>query len=59
MISTEYIGSIVIVLVSILHALGIDVASEAIQGLVVGAIALFVAIRRHRRGDINALGVRI
>jgi hypothetical protein len=56
--SNEYIGSVAIVAVSILKLFGIEVANDAVSGLVVGVVALWVAFRRYQRGDITPLGVR-
>lgn len=56
--SQEYIGAIVIAIVGGLQLFGIQVANEAITGLVVGIIAIYVAFRRHQKGDISIVGVR-
>lgn len=56
--SQEYIGALVILIVSVLKIFGIEVASDVVTSLVVGLLALWVAIRRHARGDINIVGAR-
>ena len=55
-ISTEYLGAVVILIASVLKMFGIEMESDAIQGLILGAVALFVAVRRKMRGDIDVLG---
>ena len=56
MISKEYTGAIAILLVSVLKIFGIELENDVVSGLVVGAIALFVAISRKAKGDIDVLG---
>lgn len=56
--SQEYVASIVLILYSILQAFGIVVEKETFEGLVVGIIALWIAIRRHSKGDISIAGIR-
>lgn len=56
--SQEYIGSIVLVIVGILKAFGIEIASDAISGIITGSIAVYIAIRRYQKGDITPLGAR-
>ena len=56
--SQEYIAAIVIILVSLLKVFGIEIGSDVITGIVTGVLALWVAIKRHARGDITPLGVR-
>ena len=58
-ISHEYIAAIVLVLGSLLKLFGIaEIGNETIEGIVAGAIALWIAIRRKQKGDINLLGVK-
>ncbi len=57
--SHEYIGAIVILIVSILKVLKIEVASDAITGLVTGLVAVWIAFRRHQKGDITIAGMRV
>lgn len=54
--ATDYIGAIVLVIVGVLHAFGINVANDAITGIITGAIALWIAIKRHQQGDITIAG---
>jgi len=56
--SQEYIGAVVLILVGIAQAFGIVVEQEAIMGIVTGVVALWVAIRRYKKGDISVGGVR-
>lgn len=56
--SQEYAGALAIMLVSILKIFHIEIANDVIAGLVTGAIALWVAIRRYQRGDITVVGSR-
>ncbi len=57
--SHEYIVSIVLVVGSALKIFGVEIESEALEGLVAGLAALYIAYRRLQKGDINALGARI
>ena len=57
--SQEYVGAIVIFVVGVLQAFGVQVASDAINGIVVGVVALYVAFRRHSKGDITVVGKRV
>ena len=56
--SQEYIGAIVIVLVSVLKMFGIEIASDALTGLLTGVVAIWIAVRRYQKKDITLLGVR-
>ena len=56
--SQEYVGAIAIVLVSILKIFHIEIANDAIAGLITGGIAIFVAYRRYQKGDISLGGVK-
>jgi len=56
--SQEYIAAIVLIVGALLKIFGIDVANDAIQGIVVGGLALWIAIRRHSKGDITMAGFR-
>lgn len=56
--SQEYLSALVIVIVSVLKIFGIEVASDAITGILTGALALWVAIRRYKKGDITIAGYR-
>lgn len=59
MLSNEYIGSLAIVVVSILKLFKVEIASDQVQGLIVGVIALWVAFKRYQKGDINVLGRKV
>ncbi len=58
MLSQEYIGAIAILLVSVLHMFHIEVGNDAVSGLLAGGIALWIAIRRHGKGDITVAGIK-
>jgi len=58
MISQEYIAAIVLMLVSAFKIFGMEIENEVLAGLVTGALALWIAIRRKSKGDINALGFK-
>jgi diacylglycerol kinase len=57
-ISREYILAIVLVIGSILKAFGIEVENSAIEGIIVGVIAVVMAVIRYRKGDISLGGVK-
>lgn len=57
--SNEYISAIVILIVTILKALNIEVASDAVSGLVTGVLAIWIAYKRYSKGDITVLGKRL
>lgn len=57
-VSQQYIGSIVILLISLLKVFNIDVANEELTAIITGGIALWVAIKRFRKGDITMGGVK-
>ena len=57
-VSTEYILAIVLILGSILKIFKIEIDNSALEGLVAGVIALWIAIRRFKKGDIELSGVR-
>jgi hypothetical protein len=56
--SQEYISAIVILLVAVLKLVGINVANDAITGIVTGVLAVWIAYRRYQKGDITVGGVR-
>jgi hypothetical protein len=56
--SQEYIAAVVILIVSVLKIFKIEVATEAITGIVTGALAIWIAYRRYSKGDINIVGAR-
>ena len=56
--SNEYIGSLVILLMSVLKIFNINLASDEVTAIVTGAVALWVAFKRFQRGDIKLSGVR-
>lgn len=56
--SQEYIGALAILLVSALKILGVNIGNEEVTTIVTGVVALWVAIRRYKRGDITMGGTR-
>ena len=57
--SSEYVSAIVLVVAAILKIFGIyELPSGTLEGVVGGVIALFIAIKRHARGDITIVGSR-
>lgn len=57
--SKEYILAIVLVLGSVLKSFGIEIESTVLEGIIVGMIAIIMAILRYRKGDINLVGAKI
>ena len=56
--SHEYTAALVILIVSVLKAFKIEIASEAITGIVTGVLAVWIAVRRYKKGDITIVGGR-
>ena len=56
--SQEYLLALVLVLGSILKAFGIEIENDVLEGIIAGGVALWIAIRRYQKGDINLGGVR-
>ena len=54
--SKEYTSALAILLVTVLKMFGIEISNETITSLLVSGLAIYVAFRRHQRGDINAFG---
>lgn len=57
--SQEYLGAVVILLISVLKLFGIELGNEEVTTIVAGLVALYVAFRRFKKGDITPLGARI
>lgn len=57
--SQEYSASLVILLMSVLKLLKVDIAESEVTAIVTGLLALWVAIRRFNKGDINIFGARV
>lgn len=58
MISHEYVLAVVLLLGSVLKIFGIELENSILEGLIAGAAALWIAIRRKAKGDITILGAR-
>ena len=52
--SHEYTAALVILIVSVLKAFKIEIASEAFTGIVTGVLAVWIAVRRFKKGDIRS-----
>jgi len=42
----------------LLKVFGVEFESGVLEGLVVGVLALWIAINRYQRGDINIVGAK-
>lgn len=56
--SQEYTLAIVVVIGAGLKLAGIEIENGIIEGLVAGVIGIWIAIRRHAKGDITVAGFR-
>ena len=56
--SKEYIAAIVLLLGAVLKGSGIEIPNGTVEAVVAGAIALFIAISRYKKGDINIAGFK-
>lgn len=56
--SQQYIGSLVILLVSVLKIFKIELGNDEVTAIVTGIVAIWVAIRRYQQGDITVVGAR-
>jgi hypothetical protein len=54
--SREYIVSIALLVAALLKVFGIQMESGVLEGLIAGVAALYLAIRRYKRGDITIVG---
>ena len=57
--SQEYIGALALVIVSVLKIFGVEIANDAITGIITGVIAIYIAFRRLKKGDITPLGRKV
>jgi uncharacterized membrane protein len=55
---TTYLSAIVILVVAVLNAFGIKIATDAVNGIVLGVIALIAAIAKYREGNISLAGFK-
>lgn len=58
MISQQYVGAIVILLVSALKLFGVELGNEEVTTIVTGFVALWIAVKRYAKGDISMGGVK-
>jgi hypothetical protein len=56
--SQEYLGAIVLLVGAVLKIFKIEIENDAIEGLLAGIIAIWIAVRRYQKGDIGILGGR-
>lgn len=56
--SQEYILSLVLVLGGVLKIFKIEIENSALEGIIGGIVALWIAIRRFKKGDITIVGSR-
>lgn len=56
--SKEYVSALALLIVSVLQIFKIEVANEAITGLITGVLAIYLAVKRYQRGDINLGGFK-
>jgi len=57
-VSQQYITAVVLLLGALLKVFGVEFESGVLEGLIVGVLALWIAIRRFQKKDINLVGVR-
>jgi len=57
--SQEYIGAIVLLLGALLKAFGLEIENPILEAIIGGGIALWIAVRRFKKGDISLGGVRL
>lgn len=58
MLSQEYISAIAILVISIFKLFHIEVTADAVTGIITGALAIWIAIRRYQKGDITLGGIK-
>lgn len=56
--SQEYGAAIAIIVGAVLKGFGVEIENKIVEGIVFGLLALWIAIRRHQKGDITAFGIR-
>jgi hypothetical protein len=56
--SKEYLGAVVLLVGAVLKIFKIEIDNGAIEGLLAGLIAVYIAYRRWSKGDITVLGSR-
>jgi len=57
-VSQQYITAVVLLLGALLKVFGVEFESGVLEGLVVGVLALWIAINRFKKGDISLSGVK-
>jgi len=56
--SQEYIGSLVLLIGAVLKIFKVEIDNSALEGLLAGIVALWIAVRRYKKGDITIVGAR-
>lgn len=56
--SQEYIGALVLLLGAVLKIFKIQLENSILEGLIAGVVALWIAFRRFKKGDITIIGAR-
>lgn len=56
--SPEYISSIAVLIVGILQLFGVAVEKDAIAGLIVGILGLYLAFTTKKAQRLNVFGMR-
>lgn len=57
--SKEYLASIALLVGAVLKIFDIELENGVVEGLIAGAVALFIAISRKAKGDINIVGAKV
>ena len=56
--SQEYVLAIALLIGAVAKFFGYEIDNQALESIIVGLAALWIAIRRKQKGDITLLGVR-
>ena len=56
--SQEYLGAVVLIVGAVLKIFKIEMENQVLEGFIAGAVALYIALRRYKKGDINLIGAR-
>lgn len=57
--SQEYLVAIGLIIGSVLKLFGIEIENGVIEGILIGLMSVWIAVRRKKKGDINILGKKI
>lgn len=56
--SQEYILSLAILAGSVFKLFGVEIENKVLEGLIVGVVSIWIAVRRYKKGDITIVGSR-